>query len=365
MATITHTDNELQTLRKRLLSAFDVRSFGAKGDGKRDDSEAIQAAINAASAIGGGTVFVPNGDYCVSRPIDLATGVNLTGDNQASTTIRKSSNTPNDDGVDAVLSGLNCNRFQVSNLRLVGNRKAGNCDGINLNRCSYFSVSHVRSQMCNVGAALQTSFCGSLEHVVSERCQGYGFYLHDACTSLTLQNCTAWGTGGAFKLVGCIYSTLISPACDHSDAGGRPDDPFGGESGGDYLNPSHIFYVAASSVTILSPGTENGYSQYLYAEGANVVMINPYVYNLQCHSAPWRFIELRGTGASNVEIVNPAFHSVANMASPAFNRNGVFVESPSVQQVTFSRVPKISDSFGEYEYSADGICEIQSRPFNK
>lgn len=42
---------------------FDVRSFGATGDGKVVDSPAIQKAIDAAAAAGGGTVSFPAGTY--------------------------------------------------------------------------------------------------------------------------------------------------------------------------------------------------------------------------------------------------------------------------------------------------------------
>jgi polygalacturonase len=42
---------------------FDVRTFGAKGDGKAVDSPGINAAILAAEAAGGGTVVVPAGKY--------------------------------------------------------------------------------------------------------------------------------------------------------------------------------------------------------------------------------------------------------------------------------------------------------------
>jgi parallel beta-helix repeat protein len=45
------------------LSAFDVKSFGAKGDGVTDDAPAIQAALTAAKTAGGGTVWVPVGTY--------------------------------------------------------------------------------------------------------------------------------------------------------------------------------------------------------------------------------------------------------------------------------------------------------------
>jgi len=42
---------------------FDVRAFGATGDGKTPDTDAINRAIDAAASAGGGTVFVPAGVY--------------------------------------------------------------------------------------------------------------------------------------------------------------------------------------------------------------------------------------------------------------------------------------------------------------
>ncbi len=44
-------------------SIYDVRSFGAKGDGKTIDSPAINRAIEAAANAGGGTVLFPAGTY--------------------------------------------------------------------------------------------------------------------------------------------------------------------------------------------------------------------------------------------------------------------------------------------------------------
>ena len=44
---------------------FDVRSFGAKGDGKTRDTVAIQNALDSCAGAGGGVVIVPAGDYLI------------------------------------------------------------------------------------------------------------------------------------------------------------------------------------------------------------------------------------------------------------------------------------------------------------
>jgi polygalacturonase len=55
---------------------FTITDFGAKGDGEATNTTAIQAAINAASAAGGGTVVVPTGVF-LCGPISLANHINL------------------------------------------------------------------------------------------------------------------------------------------------------------------------------------------------------------------------------------------------------------------------------------------------
>jgi polygalacturonase len=55
---------------------FSVTGYGAIGDGVATNTSAIQSAINAASAAGGGVVQVPAGTY-LCGPIQLASKVNL------------------------------------------------------------------------------------------------------------------------------------------------------------------------------------------------------------------------------------------------------------------------------------------------
>jgi polygalacturonase len=55
---------------------FDVRTFGARGDGKAIDTPAINAAIAAAAEAGGGTVLLPAGTYA-SYSVRLKSHVTL------------------------------------------------------------------------------------------------------------------------------------------------------------------------------------------------------------------------------------------------------------------------------------------------
>lgn len=72
---------------------FNVRDYGARGDNNADDWAAILAAIDAMKAAnsdpqqpdlpinGVGTLFFPNGQYRVTRPIDLPSGITVQGTN--------------------------------------------------------------------------------------------------------------------------------------------------------------------------------------------------------------------------------------------------------------------------------------------
>ncbi len=49
---------------------FNLTDFGALGDGTTDDGPALQDALNAIAAAGGGTLFVPAGRYAIATPVE-------------------------------------------------------------------------------------------------------------------------------------------------------------------------------------------------------------------------------------------------------------------------------------------------------
>lgn len=62
-----------RTAQDKFTEAFSVADFGAAGDGMTDDAAAIQAAFDAAGALGR-TVLIPEGDWRITRGLRLPGG---------------------------------------------------------------------------------------------------------------------------------------------------------------------------------------------------------------------------------------------------------------------------------------------------
>ena len=61
------------------MSIFNVKDYGAVGDGTADDTAAVQAAIDAAEVVGGGTVYLSGGIYKLSAALTITDGIILAG----------------------------------------------------------------------------------------------------------------------------------------------------------------------------------------------------------------------------------------------------------------------------------------------
>lgn len=61
------------------VSVVDPAGYGALGDGQHDDTQAIQAALDAAKADGSGTVVLRPGTYRITATVNLPDGTTLSG----------------------------------------------------------------------------------------------------------------------------------------------------------------------------------------------------------------------------------------------------------------------------------------------
>lgn len=68
---------------------FDVRCYGAKGDGGHGDFLAILAALNALTANGGGVLFFPKGIYAVLDTLELGADTTVLGSGGGSVLVAK------------------------------------------------------------------------------------------------------------------------------------------------------------------------------------------------------------------------------------------------------------------------------------
>lgn len=74
-----------RTIQAKLNEWYDVKDFGALGNDSHNDAPAIQAALNCASANGGGIVWMPAGIYRTGSTITIPAGVELRGTRYAVT----------------------------------------------------------------------------------------------------------------------------------------------------------------------------------------------------------------------------------------------------------------------------------------
>jgi hypothetical protein len=115
-----------RTTQAKLRDRVSVTDFGATGDGITNDTAAMQAAIDAVDAAGGGMVYFPEGTYLKSAAIDLPENVYLQGDSLFTTIIKN--NAADIDGI--ALPTTESKNSGISGLTIFGNASDTNNTGI-------------------------------------------------------------------------------------------------------------------------------------------------------------------------------------------------------------------------------------------
>lgn len=65
---------------------YSIKDFGAVGDGTTDDTIAFKSAIAFIASRNGGTLMIPEGDFLVTSPVALVSGINIQGVSSIATT---------------------------------------------------------------------------------------------------------------------------------------------------------------------------------------------------------------------------------------------------------------------------------------
>lgn len=230
-------------IRWQHTNTYDIRLYGAHPQ-QEDNSEAIQACIDAASKAGG-CAYVSAGVYRIARPLVVQPYMTLRGEGMQSV-IRKTSNVkgpslqrsvPNRDvqddyNVDCVIAVDRPNTdlkfspdVHIADLRIQGkghpdwNLEERNAFGVYAPRLMRARIENVSVVGVDVGFHFSEIIVSRLSGCRASQGR-IGFHVPDlqtgGGTSLSLINCYAaqmeeWG----YRLRGLSYSVLIGCACDN------------------------------------------------------------------------------------------------------------------------------------------------------
>lgn len=165
---VNKVETEVRTL------TFNVKHYGATGNGTTNDSAAIQAAIDAAEAAAGGTVYFPPGTYKITSGLTVeAAGVRLVGAGRMASVISSSLSA----GGKMLTLGDGTNvltHIEVRDLGFTGSANANYGVWLNTNATRY-SLRDLRVTGCTgtPGAAIGMDTGGSNAHHsgLIERCE--------------------------------------------------------------------------------------------------------------------------------------------------------------------------------------------------
>lgn len=248
--------------RSRDIGIFNVKDYGAKGDGVHDDAPAINATIQAAN---GGVVQLGDGDFYITSPILVNKfGTTINGMARNTTTGSDGTRFINGSSSHCFVVGGGVNNSTIQNLTIIGN--TGSVDGIyyEMSSIGHARVINVYMEVKNFGINVNP---------------GDGVHLY-------LESVRIYGGDIPFRLVssGIVINTITAYNCYAQNATGNAGWKISGV--GNFVcvgcssdNNFYGFELEDVSATFIGCSIENNTSKGIYGHGiGNYTFINPYAY---------------------------------------------------------------------------------------
>lgn len=243
-----------RSVNDKLRDVVSVKDFGAVGDGLTDDTAALQAAIDAASGIGGAVVSFPVGVFLVTSVINAASNVQFVGSGIGATIIKMSAASSASD----VIFGTGLSNVRISGLSVDvnGTARAANpssMSGIRITVSTNVVLDSVEVfgalgsvSSSAIGAALAQVTRGLIINSVVRDCGSLsrgsdGFYCGPNTQSL-IHGCVALNcTDSAFVLESCNQSGIVGCTARGCRVGGAISVAFNGDCYGNYIDGLTIY----------------------------------------------------------------------------------------------------------------------------
>ncbi len=269
-----------RTAEERMRETVSVDDFGADPTGVTDSITAFNSAITHLKGIGGGTLRIPGKIYKLDSVWNIATPKGITiqgtgafisaaGDKGVNTSVLDF------DGAASGVSGVVVSDFvgfEMKDLFISVNRgAAGGGIGLEMHTGHNFRLEGLavdnNTGSAGIGIALgrgapaTSAFVGAIENC-KVICDGKTYQSNKANTSLTFQSC--YGIGGPYEILGTVYSSFVSCACDSSTDHGYIID------GDASFNSTNLTFVSC--------GAEAAFKSafYLARFSQNITFIGPY-----------------------------------------------------------------------------------------
>lgn len=217
---------------------LNVRDYGAYGDGVRDDTAAIQSALNAVPA-SGGAVFFPAGDYLVTAPLTVKSYTTILGSGGPSydsalnpagaCKIRCGAGMTGNALID--LSASTKRGVHIRNLSLVGNNQGSGVAGVRFPTIAVNSgeqgtvIENVHVAGMSGPGITGRAWVVRLDGCHISRCQGYGIEVSgsDKWTDSKVSGCYLYfNRDGAAYFGGGVSSGVEFTSCRFERSGGNP-----------------------------------------------------------------------------------------------------------------------------------------------
>lgn len=269
--------------KSRSAALVDVTDTGAKGNGRGNDAPGIQAAIDLAAKLGGGTVFLPALTYRLGRRLRLRSGVTLT-----STESRANITLTSGFSDDFVIEADSVRGVTISNLSIDCDERAALAGGVHVNKSTDVRLDSLSIKGISHGNYEPDPGIGSTQLILVKDCQRVdvvdcvlrqayvGLLVTGNGSHITIDRCDIAQASyfGIHILGGLDSHTEFSAVrrCRLTEIGGRPGDvgyPIYITCGGNRPGAHKHRYILVSENEVIG-------NKLAYGHGGNADLIAPY-----------------------------------------------------------------------------------------